>query len=120
MRTPRRRENNPQRVPSLGISDPISHVRVLKQDSSKEIDWDSYNDAQTKITNNIASGTSAKAGAIMMELNNKYSGKAPNVVKINSGGEAQGLLPSKPLSNKKRKKGKNRPDMTGIEDAEIK
>ncbi len=120
MNTPRRRENDPKRVPSLGISDPISHVRVLGKDSDTDIDWANHNDSLRKITDNIASGVSAKGGAIATEYRNKYSGEKPDVVKVNSGGGAQGLLPSKPLSNKKRKKGKGRPDMTGIEDAEIK
>lgn len=84
MKSPQRRERDPKRVPSLGISDPISHVFVLDNDSDTEIDWANHNDSKRKITDFIASGGNARGGAKMMELENKNSGKKPNVIKIDS------------------------------------
>ena len=82
------RAKDPKRVPSLGISDPISHVSVMdprhvnesygvtpknRQEKVKE-----YNDTQTRWASKTHSGELAKRGA---DLTSVSKG---SVVKINS------------------------------------
>ena len=46
-----RRENDPKRVPSLGISEPISHVKTVEPINAKYLDYDAaYTDSKTSDT----------------------------------------------------------------------
>ena len=128
MRTPRRRENDPQRVFS-------NNVRVV--DSTEHRAGTSYymnpgdrivprdnNESGPMVREDVAAGN-RKAHDAWVENTNKQDrkkGKTP-VIKINSGGGAQGPGMDKLLKNAKsigKKKGKIYPNTAGIEDAEIK
>lgn len=147
MNTPRRRENDETRkLPDMGaalagidmgyqgaafmqhnVRKPLTvdagkpHVKVIPK-STNDLAYyekkDAFGDTDQSRT--------GKDSRTRNEINrgnslNKSNTTGKNTIKIDSQiGGAQGLLPSKPLSNKKRKKGKDRPDMTGLEDAEIK
>jgi hypothetical protein len=125
MNTPPRRERDENRVfnNNVRVVDPKvtrPGTSYDKNPGDRIVPRDN-NESGPMVREDIAAGN-RKAHDKWVENTNKQAreeGKTP-VVKVNSGGGAQGPLPSKPLSNKKRKKGEGRPDMTGMEDAEIK
>ena len=120
MSAPRRRENDPQRVfnNNVRVVDSTEHRAGTSYDKNPgdRIVPRDNNESGPMVREDVAAENRRAHDAWVENTNKKAreKGKTP-VIKVNSGGGAQGPSPTK-----KFKKGKGRPDTTGLEDAEIK
>lgn len=86
------RARDPKRVPSLGISDPISHVKVVAPGEHRaenlKMDGDTtykrWNSNRTKRAERIKSGWMARKGAELEAMGVPVHHKASEPVKISS------------------------------------
>lgn len=85
------RAKDPKRVPSLGISDPISHVRPMSQGEtamklhlSDNSTQKQYNDERTHELKSIKNGMYAKSGGKHIDFLNKIADERPETIKVNS------------------------------------
>jgi hypothetical protein len=77
-----RRERDPKRIPSLGIGEPISHVREVKPGLMRK----AKNEREERRVKNIASGWTASSAAAWAESQMLPSEKGPTV-RIDSRGK---------------------------------